>query len=139
MQIEAGGKTWIVEERELASGLTWGSERFFGVSFRNAEYDSDILQVRWVMKPDVLTPRIARELFDMAGIRTWKDPRDDHVYRVSLETRVRAPSDRSSHALETVRFQSEGGTAEAPWTLSKPLGFASDGDLVHLLDLARSS
>jgi len=139
MQIEAGGKTWIVEERELASGLSHGSQRFFGVSFRNAEYDSDILQVRWVMKPDVLTPRIARDLFDIAGIRTWTDPRDGHEYRLHLETRPPAAADSSQRALETLRFQSQEGTAETPWTLAKPLGFASDQELTRLLDRARSS
>ena len=140
MQIEAGGKTWIVEERELAHGLSYGSERFFGVSFRNAEYDSDVLQVRWVMKPDELTPRIARELFDIAGIRLWRDFRDGQLYRVNLETRVPSPGDGGSQrALETVRFQWEDGTVEAPWTLDKPLGFASDGELMELLDHARSS
>jgi len=136
MRIDAGGKTWIVEERELGSGAVAGSERFFGVTFRDADLGADVLQVRWVMRPDRLTPRVARELFEMAGIRLWRDARDGSLYRVSLEGAGAA----SSHAttLETARFQSPDGSVEAPWTLAKPLGCASDGELMELLDLARA-
>jgi hypothetical protein len=36
--------------------------------------------------------------------------------------------------LETIRFQSQDTIAEAPWTLDKPLGCASDAELMKLLD-----
>ena len=36
-------------------------------------------------------------------------------------------------------FQWEDGTVETPWTMEKPLGFASDGELMELLDHARSN
>ena len=140
MQIEAGGKTWIVEEREISNGLSQGTGRFLGLSFRNTEYESDELQVRWVLKPDVLTAHIARELFHMVGMRKWRDARDGHSYSVHLETRPPESARRSSlRALETIRFQSRRGTVEAPWTLEKPLGLADDREIMDLLDQARSS
>jgi hypothetical protein len=135
VRIEAGGKTWIVEQRELARASWAGNDRFSGVTFRNADYDAEGLQVRWVLRPERLTPSLARELFEIAGVRLWRDPRDLSAYRLHLESNT-AHSGRVGRPmpLETIRFQSQDTIAEAPWTLDKPLGCASDAELMKLLD-----
>jgi hypothetical protein len=137
VRIEAAGKTWIVEERELARASWAGNDRFSGVTFRNADYDADELQVRWVLRPERLTPSLARELFEIAGLRLWRDPRDLSTYRLHLESNTMPPRKSGRPTpLETIRFQSQDITAEAPWTLDKPLGCASDAELMKLLDEA---
>ena len=136
MRIEAAGKTWIVEEQVLARASWADADRFSGVTFRNADTSADELQVRWVLRPDRLTPSLARELFEIAGVRTWRDPRDGRTYELQLESNTFAPSDGGPVALETVRFDSQGFSGEAPWTLSMPLGWATDQELMRLLDRA---
>jgi hypothetical protein len=137
VRIEAAGKTWIVEEQELELGLWSGRDRFSGVTFRNVEHHRDQLHVRWVLTPDRLTPRLARELFEIAAERLWQDPRDARPYQLHLETHTAPAADAGPTSLETVRFQSDGGAVEAPWTLGKSLGSASDDELIALLDGAR--
>jgi hypothetical protein len=137
VRIEAAGKTWIVEERELARASWAGSNRFSGVTFRNADYDADELQVRWVLRPERLTPSLARELFEIAGVRLWRDPRDLSTYRLHLESNTMPPRKSGRPApLETIRFESQEAAVETGWTLGKPLGCASDAELVKLLDEA---
>jgi hypothetical protein len=133
--IEAAGKTWIVEEQELTRSFWPGGERFSGVTFRNLEYASDELYVRWVLIPERLTARLAEELFEIAGVRVWKDPRDSRVYRLQIEANSNpsVPSDRPA-PLEAIRFQSGSFEVETPWTLAKPLGWATDSELMELLD-----
>lgn len=140
MRIEAAGKTWIVEARELAPGMGVGQDRFYGVTFRNQSKLDDVVQVRWVLKPARMTPHVARELFDLAGLRLWRDPRDGQVHRVHLETEGPAPAaaaDEGWEANHSICFQSRRGTVGARWTLGKSLGSASDGELIDLLDRAR--
>jgi hypothetical protein len=134
VRIEAAGKTWIVEEQELEHGLGSGRDRLSGVTFRNADHDPDQLHVRWVLTPDRLTPRLAKELFEIAAVRQWQDPRDDRPYELYLETHTTSSDGTGPTALEAVRFLSEGVVVEAPWTLGKPLGWASDDELMALLD-----
>jgi hypothetical protein len=136
VRIEAAGKTWIVEERELERGFASGGDRFSGVTFRNADHDPDQLYVRWVRSPAQLTPRLAKELFEIAAVRQWQDPRDARPYRLHLESHTASSDGAGPAALEAVRFQSEGAAIEAPWTLGKPLGWASDDELMALLDHA---
>ena len=137
MLIEAAGKTWIVEEQDLASTLWAGGERASGVTFRNLAYACDELHVRWVLRPSQLTPRLAEELFEIAGVRSWSDPRDSRLYELRLEANcARAEPDRGPAPLEVIRFRSDSLCLEAPWTLSKPLGWASDQELMSLLDRA---
>jgi hypothetical protein len=138
VQIEAAGKTWIVEEQELERGFGSGWDRLSGVTFQNADREPDRLFVRWVLTPERLTPRLAQELFELAAVRLWQDPRDARPYQLHLETQT-APPARGGALLEAIRFESEDGEAEAPWTLGKPLGWASDAELMDLLDRALES
>lgn len=139
MRIEAAGKTWIVEERELARGVEAGEGRFYGVTFRNETSDDDVLQVRWVLRPGRLTPHDARDLFDRAGQRLWRDRRDGRVYRVYLETAGAdlSPRPGGPGLVESVCFQAEDGTVCTAWSLDRGLGFATDDQLTSLLDAAR--
>lgn len=134
MRIEAAGKTWIVEERELAPGITVVPGRFFGVTFRREGHDEDIVQVRWVVKPRPLTSREARELFEVAPVRLWRDPRDGAVYRITLETGAEGDGEEVG---EAVSFQSQDGSVTTSYTAGHPLSFASDSELAGLLDRAR--
>ena len=139
MLIQAAGKTWIVEEQELTRSLWAGGDRFSGVTFRNLDYSTDELYVRWVLRPERLTPRIAQELFEIAGVRVWKDPRDARVYELQLDANVSLPpgsAERCASSLEVVRFRSPDDEAEAPWTCGKPLGWATDAELMSLRDRA---
>lgn len=137
MRIEAAGKTWIVEEQELDRDSWAGGDRFSEVTFRNADYDFDQLHVSWVLSPECLTPRLAQELFEIAGVRHWRDPRDARAYRLHLETVAKASSRPGRPAsVEAIRFHVEGDAFQAPWTLGKPLGWASDAELMALLDRA---
>lgn len=135
MRIEAAGKTWIVEERELAPGITVAPGRFFGVTFRREGYDEDIVQVRWVIKPQPLTSREARELFEVAPVRLWRDPRDGTVYRITLETAAEGDGDGVA---DIVSFQAADGSVSAEWPVGRPLSFADDAELARLLDGARA-
>ncbi|MBW3534137.1 MAG: hypothetical protein KY453_02795 [Gemmatimonadetes bacterium] len=137
MRIEAAGKTWIVEERELAPGITVAPGRFFGVTFRREGHDEDIVQVRWVIKPTPLTSREARELFEVAPVRLWRDPRDGAVYRLSLESSAADGGDGGA-VTETLTFQTEEGSVSTAYRAGHPLSFASDSELVELLDRART-
>lgn len=138
MRIEAAGKTWIVEERELAPGVGTGGT-FYGITFRNPGRDTDILQVRWVLKPRRMTSRVARELFDMAGVRLWRDGRDGEMYRIYLESVGPEPVPGApAPLLQSVCFQSSRGTVTARWPANLGLGFASDQELTELLDRART-
>jgi hypothetical protein len=137
--IQAAGKTWIVEEQELTRSLWAGGDRFSGVTFRNLDYSTDELYVRWVLRPERLTPGLAQELFEIAGVRVWKDPRDARVYELQLDTHVSLPADsaeRCTSSLEVVRFRSAEDEAEAPWTCGKPLGWATDAEIMSLRDRA---
>ena len=134
MRIEAAGKTWIVEEQALGRGNVSGLDRVSGVTFRNANHEPDQLHVRWVLTPEHLTPSLARELFELAAVRNWQDPRDARPYQLDLETQPGTGADGAPTALEAVRFQSGEAVIEAPWTLDKPLGCASDAELIALLD-----
>lgn len=138
MRIEAAGKTWIVEERELAPGIAVAPERFFGVTFRRDGHDEDIVQVRWVIKPERLTSREARELFEVAPVRLWRDPRDGAVYRVSLESSAGDGGDGAPVG-ETLTFQAENGSVSTEYGVAHPLSFATDAELVELLDRARGA
>jgi hypothetical protein len=136
--IEAAGKTWIVEEQELARSAWSGEERFAGVTFRNTDYAAEELYVRWVLRPERLTMRLAEELFEIAGQRAWRDPRAARLYRLHLEANTGASARAGAPApLEAIRFEWEEGAVEAPWTLGKPLGWATDNELTRLLDQAR--
>jgi hypothetical protein len=138
--IEAAGKTWIVEEQELARNLWAGGDRFSGVTFRSVDYASDELYVRWVLRPRCLTRRLAEELFEIAGVRTWRDPRDSRLYELTLEASTSAARrDGRPTPLEVVRFSSDARSVETPWTLAKPLGWATDQELTGLLDRALRS
>lgn len=136
MRIEAAGKTWIVEERELPGGFGSGRDRFYGFTFRNAASAREELHVRWARRPERLTPRVARELFEIAGVRSWEDPRDSRPYRLRLETAAGPPGVPRPVPVEVVRFERNGGGVQAAWTLGKPLGCASDSELMELLDRA---
>lgn len=136
MRIEAAGKTWIVEEEELSRASWGGGGRFSGVRFKSASDEPDELQVSWVLTPERLTPRIARELFEIAGVRLWRDPRNSRSYRLAVESNAARPRRGRPAALEILRFESADLTVEAPWTLDRPLGCATDADLMRLLDEA---
>jgi hypothetical protein len=139
--IQAAGKTWIVEKQEIDRSLWAGNGRFSGVTFRSLGHAStDELHVRWVLTPERLTPGLAHELFEIAGVRAWRDPRDGRDYELHLDANasLRTESGEGPTSLEVIRFHSnEGeGEAEAAWTLDKPLGWATDGELMSLLDRA---
>ncbi len=124
-----------MEEREFAPGISAAPGRFFGVTFRREGHDEDIVQVRWVIKPDTLTSNQARELFEAAPVRLWRDSRDGVVYRVSLES---GSADGSAAGVgSTVSFQSEEGTLTTEYVLARALGLASDAELQALVDRAR--
>jgi hypothetical protein len=139
--IQAAGKTWIVEQEDLDRSLWAGGGRFSGVTFRNLDYSADELYVRWVLRPDRLTPGLAHELFEIAGARTWRDPRDSRCYEIQLDANASlpTPSGEGPTSLEVIRFSSAEGEAEAPWTLDKPLGWATDSELMSLVDRAFQS
>jgi hypothetical protein len=136
--IEAAGKTWIVEEQDLTRTFWASGERLSGVTFRSLDYASDELYVRWVLTPEHLTDRLAQELFEIAGTRAWRDPRDSRVYEVQLDTTgsLRNESGKGPAPLEVIRFRAGAVEAATPWTLAKPLGWATDAELMSLLDRA---
>lgn len=136
MLIEAAGKTWVVEQQELSRSL-WGEhERVSEVTFRNLDYATDELSVRWVLSPERLTPRLAEELFELAGTRTWRDPRDSRIYHLVIEANSIPSRSTEPTPVEAVLFKSGGIEVAAPWTLAKPLGWATDSELIRLLDQA---
>src|SRR5262245_29029548 len=102
--IEAAGKTWIVEQQELGRSLWGGHERFSEVTFRNLDYASDELSVRWVLSPERLTATLAEELFELAGARTWRDPRDSRVYHLVIEANPILPRAAGPTPLEAIVF-----------------------------------
>ena len=134
--IEAAGKTWIVEQQDLTSSLRGGGGRFSGLTFRDPE-SSDEVYVRWVLRPERLTRRLAEELFEIAGVRAWRDPRDGRVYELRIDAASLPAGPDGPAPLQVIRFLSSAGEAEAPWTLARPLGWASDAELMQLLDRAR--
>ena len=139
MLIQAAGKTWIVEQQELTRSLWAGGGRFSGVTFRNLDYSTEELYVRWVLRPERLTPGLAQELFEMAGVRIWRDPRDARVYELQLDANGSLPLGSAGggpSSLEVIRFRSADREAEAPWTSGKPLGWATDSELMALRDWA---
>jgi hypothetical protein len=137
VRIRAAGRTWIVEQQALTRN-PWDTDGgFSGVTFRRLDYASDQVHVRWLRKPERLTPSLAHELFEIAGVRAWRDPRDGRLYELRLDaTSLPASRARLPAPLQVIRFHSSDGEAEAPWTLGKPLGWATDGDLIRLLDRA---
>jgi hypothetical protein len=134
--IEAAGKTWIVEEQPLAWDHSTGGGSVSGVIFRNRDYDSDELHVRWVLTPPRLTRRLAEELFEIAAVRSWRDPRDARLYELRIEAGSTSVPPGSATPLAVLRFDSGGRAVETPWTLAKALGWATDQELTCLLDRA---
>lgn len=134
MRIEAAGKTWVVEEHELR-GDSVGGERFYDISFRNEEDDGDLVQARWVVRPRSLTDGIARALFELAGERLWRDPRDGGVYRIELDSPPAGGEEEP--ATLVARFRSDEGSVTVLYESELPLGAASDERLMELLDRAR--
>jgi len=134
MRIRAAGKTWIVEERPRDREFGASQHPFLGVTFRNADHEFDELQVPWVLKPERFTPHLAHELFEIAGLRLWRDPRTARVYRVCLETLPAVSCRDAPVPIEAVRFEADHVSLKAPWTLGKALGWASDAELMALLD-----
>lgn len=137
MRIQAAGKTWVVEEHELR-GDSVGGERFYDVSFRNEADEGDQVQARWVVRPRRLTDGIARVLFELAGERLWRDPRDGRVHRIELDSPP-AGGEEEELADLVAHFRSDGGTASARFESDLPLGAASDERLMELLDRARGA
>lgn len=136
MRIEAGGKRWIVQERELPD--TEGGERFCDVAFRNEELDDDLVQIRWVVKPRRMTEDVAHALFELAGERLWRDPEDGMVHRIQLEAQgMGDPAEGEELPAPLAVFQSETGRYETPYDLDVPLGAAPDEALASLLRRAR--
>jgi hypothetical protein len=109
------------------------------VSFRSLDYAAEELFVRWVLRPRCLTRRLAEELFEIAGVRTWRDPRDSRLYELTLEASSSPARDDRPTPLEMIRFHSETVSTETSWTLGKPLGWATDQELMGLLDRALRS
>ena len=137
MRIQAAGKTWLVKERELR-GDSVGGERFYDVSFENEEDEADRVQARWVVRPKSLTDGVARALFELAGERAWRDPRDGVVYRIELDSPA-PDGDDDAEARLVARFRSDDVAVRAAYTPELPLGAVSDESLMELLDRARSS
>lgn len=135
MRIQAAGKTWVVEEHELR-GDSVGGERFYDISFRNEEDEDDLVQARWVVRPRSLTDGVARALFELAGERLWRDPRDGSIYRIELDS----PPAGGEEEPDTLvaRFRSEEGSVTVLYESELPLGAASDERLMELLDRARA-
>lgn len=134
MRIQAAGKTWLVEEHELR-GDSVGGERFYDVAFRNEKDRGDLVQARWVVRPRRLTDGIARALFELAGERLWRDPRDGTAHRIELDSPP--AGDEEEAGILVARFQSDGGSVRTLYDLEEPLGAAGDEGLMELLDRAR--
>lgn len=138
MRIQAAGKTWVVEEHELR-GDSVGGERFYDVSFRNEADEGDLVQARWMVRPRRLTDGIARALFELAGERLWKDPRDGTVHRIELDSPAAGGEEEDEPAELVAHFRSERETASARYDSELPLGAASDERLMEILDRARTA
>lgn len=137
MRIQAAGKTWVVEEHELR-GDSVGGERFYDISFRNEADEGDLVQARWMVRPRRLTDGIARALFELAGERLWKDPRDGSVHRIELDSPA-AGGEEDEPAELVAHFRSERESPSARYDSELPLGAASDERLMEILDRARTA
>lgn len=136
MKIEAAGRTWVVDAHEVTEGSA-AAHGCWEVSFTRPEREFDRVDIRWIPRPERMTERVARQLFELAGERLWRDPRTEVIYRVQLldEGGPAGDADPSGGRM-LIRFRTSNGSGTVPYELACPLGCASDGQLESLVDLA---
>jgi hypothetical protein len=136
MQIEAGGRTWVVDAHEISEGSA-AARSCWEVSFTQPERDFERVEMRWIPRPEQLTESVARTLFELAGERLWRDPRSGLIYRIQLvdEGGPEGDADPSTGRI-LVRFRTSKGSGTTPYELDCPLGLASDSALASLADRA---
>lgn len=133
MLIRAGGRRWSVESTDCHSDVE-GPLPFVDLTFRDEEDVGDRIELRWVPRPDVLTPTLAERLFELAGRRIWMDDRTGRRYEV--EMMVSGPDEEGGCL--AVRFLADGRTdVTAPYPLARPLGLASTAELEAMVDVAQ--
>lgn len=136
MKIKAGGQMWLVDAHEVTEG-TAAAKSCWEVSFTRPEREWDRVEIRWIPRPERMTEKVAKTLFELAGERLWRDPRTGVIYRVQLVDEGGPGEDADlTKGRMLVRFRTSEGTGTAPYDLTFPLGFASDGDLELLADRA---
>lgn len=138
MRIQAGGRTWRVEERDHPGDAVAG-EHFCDLSFHDEDAEDEVVQIRWVVRPPRWNARMARALFDLAGERLWRDPRDGTLQRVRLESLPEGPAEEDSPDRPLhVSFASRNDTVHTDYDADLPLGTLGDPELERLLDRART-
>lgn len=136
MEIRAGGRTWVVDAHRVAEGVVAGRE-CWDVTFSRPDRDAERVEMRWIPRPERLTKTLAGRLFELAGERLWRDPRDGVFYRIQLVDEGEPGNDADlSGGRILARFGTETETGMVPYELPCPLGLATDGDLEALADLA---
>jgi hypothetical protein len=135
MQIEAGGRTWIVETHP--SPADGGARASWEIRFTPAEHAAEYVGMRWIPRPERLTERVARRLFELAGERLWQDPRSGVIYRIQLVDESGPGGDTDLGAGRMMaRFRTAAGGGTTRYDLDRPLGLATDRELQTMADRA---
>jgi hypothetical protein len=136
MEIRAGGRRWVVDARQVASGSE-AARACWNLSFTHAESDGERVELRWIPRPEHLTETVARRLFELAGERLWRDPRSGMIYRIQLVDEGGPGDDADlAHGRMLARFRTGSGAGTVEYDLGRPLGLASDAELQALADRA---
>jgi hypothetical protein len=136
MQIRAGGRTWVVDAHEVCEG-SLAARSCWEVSFTEPERAFERVEMRWIPRPERLTENVARTLFELAGERLWRDPRNGLIYRIQLVDEGRPGDDADlSGGRMLVRFRTATGSGTTPYDLGCALGLAGDSALATLADRA---
>lgn len=137
MVIRAGGKNWIVEERDAGSTLTESWDNFMGLSFRPEGREAERVEIRWIPRAGLLTEGAARRLFELAGDRVWRDPRSGQMHQVHLVDEGADEEVDPSPDSMRIRFRCPEGEVSTRYRLRQPLGLASPEEMESMLDEAR--
>jgi hypothetical protein len=136
MQIEAGGRTWIVDAHETTSN-EHAATTSWEIRFTPPERVTEYVEMRWIPRPERLTERVARRLFELAGERLWRDPRSAVVYHIQLVDESGSDEDGDlAIGNMMARFGTASGAGMTRYELDRPLGLASDGELQAMADRA---
>lgn len=136
MVIRAGGENWIVEDRDAEPGPAHSDHPFMEVRFRPERRAGDEVAMRWIPRPDHLTPQMARRLFVLAGERRWEDRRSGTRYEVHLLDDGTDDHGEADGIL--IRFRWSGGEGSTRYAPRRPLGMLPRQELERLVDEARS-
>lgn len=136
MLIQAGGHQWRVEvrERRTTEAVADGDSTFSHLTFLREDAEEECLELGWVPRGQSLDADVARTLFELAGRRRWRDPRDSRRY--DAELLPTGPDEEISGPIH-VRFSTEDGPVGTTiYPLPRPLGLATVTELQAMVDVA---